>query len=209
MPILLVDVSFGYRSGPRVVSDATVTIHEGETLAFVGPSGSGKTTMLNLIGGLLRPTAGVIERSGPVVPGPDPTWVFQTPLVFAGRSVVENVAAGLLSSGLPTTVRRELAMQLLDRLGLGSVAERRARTLSGGQLQRVSIARALVGRPSLILADEPTGELDRSTTRLVVDTMLDVRSAGSILVFATHDEEVAGRCDRRIAIEDGRIREIE
>lgn len=211
MPVVGTDLSFRYRRGPWIFRHATFDIADGESIALTGPSGSGKTTLLNLIGGLTSPGSGSVRVSAF---SPDSrwvnkvAWVFQTPTVFGRRSALENITTGLLNAGIYGKASRDAAQELVGRMGLTGLEHRRANSLSGGELQRVSIARSLIGEPALILADEPTGELDRSTTTMVVETMVEVRHPESILIFATHDDEVASRCDRRFAIHDGSATEI-
>lgn len=202
MSISLKDVHFRYPKGPQILQGVTFNITSGETVAIVGPSGSGKTTLLNLIGGLLKPQQGTITTRT------RPAWVFQTPTVFGRRSAMENVAVGLLSAGVYGKASRQAVRSLMTRLGLEGLEHRRANSLSGGELQRIAVARSLIGMPSLILADEPTGELDRATTLIVVQTMLEIRDPEAVVIFATHDDDVARSCGRRINVSDGQAIEM-
>ncbi|WP_282944540.1 ABC transporter ATP-binding protein [Cellulomonas endometrii] len=190
------------------MDDVDLSIRRGESVAVTGPSGSGKTTLLAMLGGLVTPStgfAGVVDDVGGRVP---PTghvaFVLQTVNALPRRSALENVALGALHDGVPWETALRLAREQLLQVGLGHLEGRAARSLSGGELQRVVLARALVGVYPFVLADEPTGQLDRSTTLDVVETMLaSTRDRG--LVIVTHDEEVASLCDRSLRLNDGRL----
>jgi ABC-type lipoprotein export system ATPase subunit len=202
-----------YGAGPTAVvalHDATCEIWPNERIAIVGPSGSGKTTLLHLIAGLESPTAGTITwpalgdraslRPGPVA------VVFQGPSLLPPLDVVENVALPLVLAGAGQIEARERACAALERLDLSELGAKLPEELSGGQMQRVAIARALAQRPRLLLADEPTGQLDHETAGHVVDVLvLAAAETGAALVVSTHDPAVADRFDQRWPVTDGRL----
>ena len=185
----------------RVVSDARI--------AMVGPSGSGKTTLLHILGGLDKPTAGTVEWPGL---GPfdelRPRWigiVFQSPSLFPALTVVQNVGLPLVLAGHPASAE-PAAKALLASFGLDELGDKLPEELSGGQSQRVAMARALVMKPKLVLADEPTGQLDSITAQFFFDTVLErLEGTGTALVVATHDEAVAARMATRWTMDHGRL----
>jgi ABC-type lipoprotein export system ATPase subunit len=200
------------RAAVVAVHGVTCEVHAGERIALSGPSGSGKTTLLHLLAGLDTPTAGTVEwpalggiddlRPGPVA------VVFQGPSLLAPLDVVENVGLPLLLQGVDGRSARSAAMASLRRLGLESVASKLPDELSGGQAQRVAVARVLAGQPRLILADEPTGQLDHLSGALVVDALIDTASQlGAALIVNTHDETVANRLDTCWRMAGGRLTE--
>jgi len=186
-------------------------------VAIVGPSGSGKSTMLNVIGTLDRPTDGAVLIDGQAVTADAPDrwlstlrcrligFVFQQFHLLDGISALENVAMGLLYSGVSNRERIERAASALDRVGLGHRLDHRPGALSGGERQRVAIARAVVNEPSVLLADEPTGNLDTNTSESVMATLDDLNREGVTVAVITHDREVADRFPRQIGIRDGQI----
>ncbi len=191
-------------------------IGRGEYLAIVGPSGSGKSTLMNILGGLDTPTAGQYFLDGDEVQGLSDDelaetrnrkigFVFQSFNLLARATAVENVALPLLYSGLSRSERREAALWALDRVGLSARTSHRPNQLSGGQRQRVAIARALVNRPVLLLADEPTGNLDQRTGAEIVNLFEELHHDGVTVVLVTHDHKLAERTSRQIEIVDGRI----
>ncbi len=191
-------------------------IGRGEYLAIVGPSGSGKSTLMNILGGLDTPTAGSYLLDGEEVQGLTDDqlaeirnrkigFVFQSFNLLPRATAVENVALPLLYSGLSRKERREAALHALDRVGLSARTEHRPDQLSGGQRQRVAIARALVNRPVLLLADEPTGNLDQRTGAEIVALFERLHHDGVTVVLVTHDHKLAERTQRQIEIVDGRI----
>ena len=192
---------------------ADLEVKEGEMVALVGPSGSGKTTLLGIIGGLDRPDSGSV-RVGDVdvtkLVGEELAqyrlrsvgFVFQAPGLVPLMSALENVALPLQLMGRTPAEAEEIAHDALDLVGLGGRVRHRAYKLSGGEQQRVALARALAKQPRVLLADEPTGQLDTETSAAIVDLMVSIRGHATILL-ATHDETVAARADRVIAIEDG------
>jgi putative ABC transport system ATP-binding protein/lipoprotein-releasing system ATP-binding protein len=191
----------------KVIDDATFELRGGEHVSIAGPSGSGKSTILHLVAGITPPTTGAI--SWPAL-GPAsslrPSQVsisFQGPSLMAPLSLLENVELPLLLSGVREAQARDEAVAMLERVGLLEVVERLPEELSGGQVQRGGVARALVGRPKLIVADEPTGQSDHVTAARVVDLLLEVASSlGSGLLIATHDRTVAARMDRHWTVHD-------
>jgi putative ABC transport system ATP-binding protein len=210
------DVARTFGKGPLAVvavHGVSCAVHAGERIAITGPSGSGKTTLLNLLAGLDTPTAGTVEwpaigtidhlRPGPIA------VVFQGPSLMFPLDVVENVALPLLLQGVDRRAARSDAMAALERLGLAAVASKLPEELSGGQAQRVAVARVLAGHPQLILADEPTGQLDQTNAALVVDALIATATQlGAALVVNTHDLTVADRLDVRWSMHGGRLTEL-
>jgi putative ABC transport system ATP-binding protein/lipoprotein-releasing system ATP-binding protein len=192
------------------LADATFTICEGDRIALVGPSGSGKSTLLHLIGGLDVPTGGAIKWPGigPVTslrPGPV-SMAFQGPSLLPPLTVLENVALPVLLAGGIEADAAAAGREMLLRFGVGDVAEKLPEEISGGQSQRAGLARALAARPHLLLADEPTGQLDRETALSVVTALLDtLEETGAAIVVATHDRSVADLFPIRWSIAGGAL----
>ncbi|MGQ3015854.1 ABC transporter ATP-binding protein [Phenylobacterium sp.] len=214
-------IDMTFRNGDEeteVLRGVDVELATGELVALVGASGSGKSTLLSILGLLLRPTAGEIEIAGQRVEGMSERaraafrnqrlgFVFQFHHLLPDFTAMENVAfpAAAPAGGITPEMRRR-ALSLLDRVGLADRADFPATRLSGGQKQRVAIARALMNKPDLIIADEPTGNLDLRSAGQVLDLMGEVnREDGGTFLICTHDEHVAARCDRRIQLVDGRV----
>ena len=196
------------RAQVQAVRGVDCVVTAGLRVALVGPSGSGKSTLLHLMAGLDQPTAGVVERPGLGDADGPPHGavgvVFQAPSLIPALDVVENVALPLMLAGIGEQEAVERAAAALDRLGLGGLAAALPETLSGGQAQRVAVARVLAGRPALVLADEPTGQLDRENADHVVAVLVQaVDELGAALVVSTHDEAVAARLDTRWQMADG------
>ncbi len=203
------------------LSDVEFTIARGEFAALVGPSGSGKSTLLNLLGGLDQPTAGEITVNGLALQKASAQelvryrrervgFVFQSFNLLPTFNAVENVESPMMLAEIPKPERRERALQLLETVGLAPRTLHRPNELSGGEKQRVAIARALANRPLLLLADEPTGNLDSKTGLAVLDLLCHlVKVQGLTLIMVTHDPEVAARADRILHLRDGRIQHIE
>jgi len=202
--------------GPVFALDGvSFTVDAGSSVAITGPSGCGKSTLLGVIGGLAVPTAGVVRIGGEEVSSlPDRGrsdfrrthvgFVYQADNLLPFLTVVENVELQFALDGRSSGVDRSL--DLLDRLGLADEADRLPDHLSGGQRQRAAVARAVVHRPAVILADEPTGALDAANAAGVIDLLLEVqREIGATLVMVTHDRDAARRMDRRIGLRDGRV----
>ncbi|HTC81920.1 MAG TPA: ABC transporter ATP-binding protein [Acidimicrobiia bacterium] len=204
----------------RALSDVDLTIWPGEWLAIVGPSGSGKSTLLNVLGLLDRQTAGTYRFDGVDVNGLDDLaraglrgrrigFIFQAFHLLPHRSVLENVMLAELYIGAPRRGRQQRALAALERVGLLERADFLPTRLSGGQRQRAAIARSLMGEPSLLLCDEPTGNLDSKSAANVLDILGGLSRSGLTLVVITHDESVAARADRRVRIVDGTLGEVE
>lgn len=194
----------------RVLEDVTCAVRAGEAVAVAGPSGSGKTSLLHLLAGLEHATTGRVDW--PVlagIPADRPGTVslaFQAPSLLAALNVVENVALSLLLAGVTEADARSRAEQMLARLQLEPVAGQLPEELSGGQAQRVALARALATRPMLLLADEPTGQVDSATAALLLDVLLaEACAAGTAVVVATHDPAVLERMSTRWTVADGRL----
>jgi putative ABC transport system ATP-binding protein len=201
----------------QALKDVDIEVAEGEFLALVGPSGSGKTTLLNLIGGLDAPSSGSIWLDGEDMGGLSMSelssirlskigFVFQEFNLIPVLSAIENVEYIMLLQGIEKPKRRKKATEMLKKLGLGGLAGRRPMELSGGQQQRVAVARAIVSRPRLVLADEPTANLDSKTGEELLDLMRDLNEKDGItFVFSTHDPMVMEKARRIIRLRDGMV----
>jgi putative ABC transport system ATP-binding protein len=200
--------------------EISLTIEAGKSVALIGPSGSGKSTLLNLLGAVDRPTSGSIYIGGTDLSAMTDGelalfrrrrlgYVFQSFHLVPSLSAFDNVAVPFTLDRALTVERKQQIHQLLDRLGVADKSKRYPDELSGGQQQRVALARAVVHHPALLLADEPTGNLDAQTGRVILDLLDQLRKEfGVTIIMATHSQEAAERCDRRVALQDGRI-EIE
>jgi len=196
------------------VDQADLQVREGEMLVLLGRSGAGKSTLLSLIGGLDRPDAGTVTVAGQEVPelrGADLDrflqttvgWVFQTSGLLPLLTAAENVSLALRVMGKPEGAAMKAALTALESVGLAARAEHRGNELSGGEQQRVAVARALIKAPHLLLADEPTAQLDTETARSIVALLREAADSGRAVLFATHDEFATELADRVIRMEDG------
>jgi putative ABC transport system ATP-binding protein len=201
--------------------EISLCIPKGRMVALVGPSGSGKSTLLNLLGAVDRPTTGTIAIGGRDLSRMSDAdlalfrrrrlgFVFQSFHLLPSLTVFDNVAVPFVLDRRLTSARRTDLQQLLERLGVGEKAQRYPDELSGGQQQRVALARAVIHRPDLVLADEPTGNLDAATGRVILDLLVELqREFGVTVVMATHSDQAAARCDDRIRLADGRVVAVE
>jgi lipoprotein-releasing system ATP-binding protein len=220
--LALVDIRRGFRQGAtriEVLQGASLALHAGEIVAMVGPSGAGKSTLLQIAGLLEPPESGEVRIAGDACSGLNDArrtelrrvhlgFVYQFHHLLPEFSALENVVLPQMVAGVKKGLARDRARDLLARVGLADRASHRPAELSGGEQQRVAIARALANQPRVLLADEPTGNLDQHTADAVFDALLDmVRHAGLAALVATHNMELAARMDRIVRLDDGRLRE--
>jgi len=217
--IELIDVCRYYEMGSETVKalDAvSLTIADGESVAIIGASGSGKSTLMNVIGCLDTPTRGSYRLNGQAIESASERelarirnreigFVFQTFNLLARTNALQNVELPLVYAGIPARERRRLATEALAVVGLTDRMTHRPNELSGGQRQRVAIARAIVNRPSIILADEPTGNLDSKTSQEIIDVLERLHQEGRTLILVTHEAEIAAKARRVVRLHDGRV----
>lgn len=211
----------GYTVGEqqvRALDGVDFSVARGEMVAILGPSGSGKSTLMNVLGCLDTPDEGLYRLAGQTVDGMTEGqlsrvrgqtvgFVFQGFHLLPGLTALENVELPLLYRGIPERTRRKLAQESLRQVGLAARMDHRPAQLSGGQQQRVAIARAVAGNPPVLLADEPTGNLDTAAGREIMDLLRQLHQSGHTVVIITHDPAIGAACPRRVVMEDGRLRE--
>ena len=216
--LTLLDVTKQYPGSPPVYAmrSVSVEIETGEFVAVVGPSGSGKSTLLAIVGTLERPTSGRVAVAGEAVEHLSDSelsavrahaigFVFQQFFLVGHLSALDNVANGLLYRGTPLADRRRAALDALTEVGLGHRAGHRPNELSGGECQRTAIARAVVGRPAIILADEPTGNVDSAQGAEILDLLFEINAKGTTIVVVTHNREVSDALPRTVRLRDGAV----
>ncbi|HEX2225119.1 MAG TPA: ABC transporter ATP-binding protein [Thermoanaerobaculia bacterium] len=200
----------------HALNGVTLSVERGEYIAIMGSSGSGKSTLMNLLGCLDTPSSGSYKLNGVAVEELDDQqlaairnkeigFVFQTFNLLPRTDALHNVELPLIYAGLPRSVRRERARKALERVGLGARMHHAPNELSGGQRQRVAIARALVNEPSILLADEPTGNLDSATSKEIMDLFDELHAGGNTVVLVTHEPDIAEHAWRQVNLRDGKI----
>jgi putative ABC transport system ATP-binding protein len=212
------DVAKEYPGSPlvRALDGVSLRIERGELVAVVGPSGSGKSTMLHMMGTLDRPSTGRVlvdgidttdldDKALSALRGRKIGFVFQRFFLLPGTNAIDNVANGLVYAGVSPAERRVAAVEALHRVGLGRRVNHLPSELSGGELQRVAVARALVHNPAFLLADEPTGNLDSRSSEAIMDLLRGLHGEGSTIVLITHDSSIAASLPRQVQVLDGRI----
>ncbi|GAB7191449.1 ABC transporter ATP-binding protein [Kineococcus sp. NUM-3379] len=215
------DVTRSFPGPPEVqaLRSVNLTVHAGDYVSIVGPSGSGKSTMLNILGLVDRPSVGEYRLAGTLTGNLDEAsrsalrgsrigFVFQSFHLMPRRTVLENVMLPMLYCGTPRAERQDRALAALEKVGMSHRLGFSPTTLSGGERQRVAVARAVATRPALLLADEPTGNLDQRTTADVMALLEDLHDDGIAVLVITHDRDVAARADRALHIADGRLSEV-
>lgn len=213
------EISKVYRMGDQIVNalqSISISIDRGEYVAFMGPSGSGKSTLMNIVGCLDTPTSGTYMLNNKLVSemtenelaetrNKEIGFVFQTFNLLPRATALENIALPLIYAGYNKSERNDMAMQTLESVGLGSRSHHKPNELSGGQRQRVAIARALVNNPSIILADEPTGNLDTKTSYDIMNLFQELHDKGNTIIMVTHEDDIAHYAHRIIRLRDGLI----
>lgn len=213
------EINKTYRMGSEIIQalkSVSISVDKGEYVAFMGPSGSGKSTLMNIIGCLDTPTSGtyilnnkdvsdMTENELAEIRNKEIGFVFQTFNLLPRASCLENVALPLVYAGMNKSDREEIAFQTLSNVGLGDRTKHRPNELSGGQRQRVAIARALVNNPSIILADEPTGNLDSKTSYDIMELFHELHSKGNTIIMVTHEDDIAHYAHRVVRLRDGLV----
>jgi putative ABC transport system ATP-binding protein len=210
----------GKQNEVRALADVSLDIEEGDLVAIIGPSGSGKSTLMHLLGVLDRPQSGKITIGGvrvdtlkraelPRIRAQEVGFIFQGFNLLSTLTAVENVAEPAMYNGMNRRESLRLATELMEKVGLGDRLDNFPNQLSGGQQQRVAIARALINSPSIILGDEPTGELDTVNAAKIMDLLIELNQAGQTIIIVTHNLEVAERCRTIVRMRDGNIESIE
>lgn len=210
-------VSHSYpNTGFAVLRDLALTINPGDSMAIVGPSGSGKTTLISILGLLMAPTRGELLLNGLHVRSGTHkghsqsfSWVFQASAKLDSRTTLDNVCLPLFAQRWRRSSAIDAGRSALDRVGLLEAANTPSKHLSGGEARKMEVARALIGRPEYLFADEPTASLDHKNSMQLADTIWSLRERTTAIVIATHDLELAGRCDRIVAIRDGELADLE
>lgn len=209
MSLTVSSISFGYAAGAELISGLSLSVGAGESAVIMAPSGTGKSTLLSILGGLRAPTAGGVrierdsEESG-APPRPEVAWVFQAMHLMPRRTVIDNVAVAALARGWARPHAEEVAQRELDRFGVAHLRDRRQSTLSGGESQRVALARASVADPHVVLADEPTANLDAGNARIVAEAFNGGFPRAAVVV-ATHDPVLTAAATQAYTLTDGRL----
>jgi ABC-type lipoprotein export system ATPase subunit len=192
VPVILDNLSHTFNGNDFLFNNLVTEFNAGETYALIGPSGSGKSTLLSIISGMLKPTSGKVELQGIS----NIHWVFQNPHGVTKRTVLDHVALPILARGEPANSAEKIALEYLQMFHLEYAAFSEFRSISGGEAQRLMLARALASKPDLLLVDEPTASLDTKTALEVSNVLMNLKSTGTIVIIATHDEKVKNACSK-------------